>query len=202
MRPIRYDLTGGCLTSSSASQLHALLITRLLDASGSNTPDSPLFRLFDGFPGVNIAALERAPEVFLSYAHADAERVQPLYEKLKGAGFKPWMDKFDIVPGEEWKNAIELAIRRCDFFLAFLSTTSSTRRGIIQTEFRYALEKAKEMLESDIYLIPVRLEVCEVPDSFSPRQWVDAFEKDGWNLLIKGLRVGVQRRSDLSVPAG
>jgi hypothetical protein len=110
------------------------------------------------------------------------------------------MDKEDILPGEDWRNKIDEAIRRSDFFLAFLSKNSVSRRGIIQTEFRRAFERAKEMLESDIYLVAVRLEPCEVPDNFGNRQWVDLFEADGWNRLNKALKVGVQRRPDLSVP--
>jgi len=88
MRAIPYELTGGQLTTSSAEQLKAALTSRLQLAADSTIPDCPLFQLFNGFPGVNTAVLGRAPEVFLSYAHADADRVQPLYEKLKAAGFK------------------------------------------------------------------------------------------------------------------
>lgn len=195
LRGVPYQLTGGGLNTEGAGLFAEMFTKRLLEAAGSSAPDSPLFQLFSGFPGIDSAVIQRSPEVFLSYAHDDFERVKAIYEKLKLSGFKPWMDKFDIVPGEDWHRAIEIAIRRCDFFVPFLSRNSSNRRGIVQTEFRGALERAKEMLESDIYIIPVRLEECEMPEYFGSQQWVDVYEEDGWTKLTKGLTVGYQRRN-------
>lgn len=197
---IPYELTGGRLSDESASKLRAALTSWLNGSARGGRPDSPLFVLFDGFPGVDTALMEHAPKVFFSYARADVDHVQKLYERFSRAGFKPWMDKFDILPGEDWHRQIDLAIQQCDFFLAFLSPQSVNRRGIIQTEFRRAFEKADQMLDSDIYLIPVRLEPCEVPDNFRSRQWVDLFEDNGWSLLNRALKVGIQRRKDLAVP--
>ena len=43
--------------------------------------------------------METTAQIFLSYAREDAERVENLYQKLSDAGFKPWMDKKDILGG-------------------------------------------------------------------------------------------------------
>jgi hypothetical protein len=56
-------------------------------------------------------------QIFLSYAREDRKRVEKLYQELSKAGFKPWMDKRDILPGEKWELAIQKAIQRSDFFL-------------------------------------------------------------------------------------
>jgi tetratricopeptide (TPR) repeat protein len=133
--------------------------------------------------------------VFLSYAREDRERVEDLYQELSRAGFKPWMDTKDILPGERWEASIRMAIRRSDFFLACLSSNSVNKRGFLQKEIKSALDICQEMLDSDIYLIPVRLEDCQVPASLRDFQWVNLFKEDGWARLIEAIQVGMERRA-------
>ncbi|HEX2990084.1 MAG TPA: toll/interleukin-1 receptor domain-containing protein, partial [Anaerolineales bacterium] len=94
-------------------------------------------------------------QVFLSYAREDRETVEILYQNLSAAGFKPWMDTRDILPGEVWMESIRSAIEHSDFFLACLSPNSVNKRGVLQREFKAALDTWQGMLESDIYFIPV-----------------------------------------------
>jgi hypothetical protein len=136
-----------------------------------------------------------AVQIFLSYAREDEEKVEQLYQRLADAGFKPWMDTKDILPGERWESCIQNAIRNSDFFLACLSANSVTKRGFIQKENREALNIWKEKLDSDIYLIPVRLEDCEVPESLGGFQWVNPFEEDGWTRLVRAIQAGIERRA-------
>jgi len=138
--------------------------------------------------------VEATAQIFLSYAREDEEKVERLYQKLSDAGFKPWMDKKDLLPGEKWELTIQRAIQCSDFFLACLSENSVNKRGVIQKEIKYALDTWKELLDSDIYLIPVRLEDCEVPESLRDFQWVDPFEAGGWTRLVKAIQVGMERR--------
>jgi hypothetical protein len=131
-------------------------------------------------------------QVFLSYAREDKAEVEDLYQKLSDAGFKPWMAEKDILPGERWKSSIQRAIRSSDLFLVCLSTNSATKRGFLQKEIRDALEIWQEKLESDIYLIPVRLEDCEVPEALRDFQWVDLFKENGWKRLVLAIQEGVK----------
>jgi hypothetical protein len=135
-------------------------------------------------------------QVFLGYAREDEEKVEQLYQKLADAGFKPWMAKKDILPGEEWELAIQKAIQRSDFFLACLSANSVNKRGYLQKEIKDALDIWQKMLEDDIYLIPVRLEDCKVPESLRKFHWVDLFEEDGWTRLVEAIQVGIERRKE------
>jgi hypothetical protein len=139
-------------------------------------------------------------KIFLSYAREDEEQVKKLYQKLSGAGFKPWMDKKDILPGESWKFRIPRAIRESDFFLACLSCNSVNKRGWIQREIKDALDIWQEKLDSDIYLIPARLEDCEIPERLGDFQWVDLFEEDGWTRLVKAIQEGMKRRAPAARP--
>ena len=136
-------------------------------------------------------------KIFLSYTRADTERVEALYERLSNAGFEPWMDKKNIIGGEQWKRSIQTAIRKSDFFLVCLSRHSFGKRGFLQREIRIALDVREELLDSDIYLIPVRLEECDVPDNLADINWIDLFEADGWPKLTKSFHEGVIRRGKL-----
>lgn len=131
--------------------------------------------------------------IFLSYARKDVAEVNALYDQLKRMGFSPWQDHKDILPGQKWLDAIFKAIRESPFFLACLSNNSVNKRGVIQREVNEALDILREKLSEDIYLIPVRLEECPVPEELTKFQWVDLFEHDGFDKLIKALRHGLKQ---------
>ena len=138
--------------------------------------------------------MKATAQIFLSYVREDKEKVEKLYQKLSDEGFKPWMAKKDIFPGEQWEFRIPQAIRRSDFFLVCLSASSIDERGWIQREIKQALDIWQEKLDSDIYLIPVRLEDCEVPESLRKFHWVNLFEEDGWTRLVEAIQEGMKRR--------
>lgn len=139
--------------------------------------------------------MKATAQIFLCYARQDTAKVESLYQKLSSAGFSPWMDTRNILPGEPWKSCISKAVRRSNFFLACLSANSVDRRGLIQKEIKYALDIWQEQLDSDIYLIPVRLEDCEIPESLRDFQAVDLFKEDGWTRLVESIQVGIDRRT-------
>jgi hypothetical protein len=126
-------------------------------------------------------------QIFLSYLRVNVVRVLNLYDRLLGAGFKPWMDVKDLQPGEDWKVATEKAIRNSDFFLACLTKSSFESEGFFKQEVEWARDNLKKRHKNDIYLIPVKLEACEVPDSLRQFNWLDLYKQDGWNRLLKVL---------------
>ena len=132
--------------------------------------------------------------IFLCYARPDEIVVGDLYSKLSKEGFSPWMDQKDILPGEKWEASIKRAIQHSDFFLACLSQHSVSRRGFLQKEIKAALDIWQEKLEHDIYLIPVRLDDCETPDTLSGFQWVNLFEECGFERLASAIRTGIDYR--------
>lgn len=130
---------------------------------------------------------------FISYTRLDKVFVEQLYDRLKDAGFSPWMDTKNILPGEDWKRAITQAIRTSTFFLACLSKNSVRKRGVIQEKLNEALDIWKQKLHDDIYLIPVRLDECDVPESLKKFQWVDLFSEEGFEKLTQAITAGIKR---------
>jgi hypothetical protein len=116
------------------------------------------------------------PKVFLAYATEDRAVADALYLKLGRAGCAPWLDRRKLLPGQNWPRAIEGAIETADYFVACLSRHSVRKRGVFQSEMRYALDCARRAPFEDIFFIPARLEECEVPRRIQREtQYVDLF---------------------------
>jgi TIR domain len=132
-------------------------------------------------------------KIFISYSTPDRLSAQALAESLREVGFAPWIDVVNLIPGEQWEHAINDALHECDFFIACLSKQSVTKRGYIQREFKRALELWEEKLESDIFLLPLRLDDCEVPREMRRFQWLDWQDGAGLRKLVAALTEGMRR---------
>lgn len=127
-------------------------------------------------------------KVFLSYSRENRAKVRKLYERLSKAGFEPWMDVENNVPGQKWLEATKQAIKTSDFFFACLTKVSSDREGFFRQEIEWALEE-EEKRKRGIYLIPVKLEACETLESLQVFHWVSLYEQEGWDRLLKALHL-------------
>ena len=129
--------------------------------------------------------------VFISYAREDKNAVLELYKSLKSEGFSLWMDVKDLLPGQDWKAEIEKAIHESVAFIACLSSNSVDKEGFVQAELKRALEVADLMPEGVVYIIPVRLDNCKVPNSLSKWHWVDYFEDEEREKLIRAIQLRI-----------
>lgn len=120
-----------------------------------------------------------APQIFISYANADQQRVIPFFDELEKHGFNVWLDCKKIKPGQNWDFEIKRALDKSSLVIAFLSETSVSRRGYVQRELRTALNKLYEKLEDDIYIIPIILdEGLKVPEQLKGIQHISANSPD------------------------
>ena len=124
--------------------------------------------------------------VFLAYVEEDKAQVMDIYEALEDAGFSPWMDKKRLLAGQNWPRAIEQAIRGSDIFMPCFSRRATQKRGRFQSELRFALSCAELHPIDATFLMPVRLEECEVPSAIAANiQYVDLFPD--WEGAIRRL---------------
>jgi TIR domain len=68
--------------------------------------------------------------VFLSYARSDAPLVDTIARDLAHQGVSFWMDRQDLVPGEEWLPQINRAMSKADFMIVFLSKASLKSKAV------------------------------------------------------------------------
>jgi TIR domain len=156
-----------------------------LPVLGNITPAPP-----QNAPGVETKIVQ----VFLCHASEDKPQVREIYHQLKAAGFTPWLDEIDILPGENWNYEIDQALENSDFVLVFLSTRSVKKIGYVQREFKRALERSEEMPEGFIHTIPVKLDDCTAPRQFRHHQWAKLYEEGAFDTVVKALRHGLQQR--------
>jgi len=134
------------------------------------------------------------PLVFMSTTREDSHRANPVYNALSSAGFRPWLDVQDLLPGQDWIASIRSAIQNTDFFLVFLSETSVSKKGYVHKEIQLALDQADRLPESEPFIIPVRLDAVEPPRRLMRYQWVDLFSPDGMEKLIFALRAAMKAK--------
>jgi hypothetical protein len=139
----------------------------------------------------------RPLSVFLCHSSSDKPVVRKLYRQLgKEKWIDPWLDAEKLDPGDNWNFEIRQAVRKTDIVIVCLSNNSINKEGYIQREIRFALDAAEEKPEDTIFLIPLKLEECAVPDRLSDRQWVNFYEKGAYQRLIRSLR---KRASSLGI---
>ena len=133
-----------------------------------------------------MAETKRPLKVFLCHAHADRDAVRVLYARLIRDGADAWLDKEKLVPGSDWDLEIRKAVRDADVVVVCL-TRNFNQAGYRQKEVRIALDEADKQPEGEIFIIPARMEECDTLESLRRWHWVDIFEDDGYEILLKAL---------------
>jgi hypothetical protein len=127
-------------------------------------------------------------KTFLCHSHTDRDAVHDLYLRLKKDHIQPWLDRENLLPGQNWAYEISNAILRSDMVIVCLSRGFDDQNGFRHQELKIALRKARALPVEDIFIIPVRLEKCELPDSLHHLHRVDLFETGGYKKLMESLR--------------
>jgi WD40 repeat protein len=140
---------------------------------------------------------DKSFDVFLSHSSPDKPAVEEVARRLEDeAKLKPWLDKWNLVPGEPWQEALEQALdssRTCAVFIGLGGI-----RPWENEEMRSALQTHAS--KPDYRVIPVLLpgatlpERGELPRFLSRLTWVDFRGTDGlddaeaFRRLVAGIR--------------
>lgn len=124
--------------------------------------------------------------IFFSYSRDDTEFVLQLAKNLRQAGANVWLDQLDISPGSRWDKSIQDALTNSKVLLVILSKTSVESDNVLD-EVSFALEEGKRV-------VPVLLEVCEIPFRLRRLQYADFTEhhKKGIQTLIQTLNLDTE----------
>ena len=137
--------------------------------------------------------------VFLSHRSSDKPAVETIGEWLQVAGVEPWLDKWNLIPGQPWQEEIEKALRECSACVVFIGPQG--RGPWHNMEMRAAINRCVQ--EGNGYpVIPVLLpgvteeEREELPLFLSTLLWVKFRTLDDSEALhrllcgIKGIAPG------------
>jgi hypothetical protein len=109
---------------------------------------------------------------FLSHASDDkAEFVEPLARQLAEMGVEPWLDKWEIRPGDSLvKKLFDEGLDTVDAVIVVVSASSATKPWV-----REELDAAVvRRITSSARLIPVRLDNADMPAPLRHLVWINA----------------------------
>jgi hypothetical protein len=140
----------------------------------------------------------RKLRVFLCHSSQNKPIVRELYQRLLAEGWiDPWLDVAKLLPGQHWSSVIQESLNRADSIIVFVSHDSINREGFVQKEMNYAWDRSLEKPRNAIYLIPLRLEECDVPYDFRERQWADYFgakKEETYSALLESLKLRYEQK--------
>jgi tetratricopeptide (TPR) repeat protein len=133
-------------------------------------------------------------DVFLSHSTTDSVEVEALAHKLRAAGVRPFLDKWHLVPGEPWQEALERALQSSLSCAVFLGRTGLGPWE--NEEMRIALDR--RVGSPTFRVIPVLLpgaipfEPSGFPRFLERLTWVDfragLSDEDAFARLLAGVR--------------
>lgn len=113
-----------------------------------------------------------APLAFVSHASEDkVSFAEPLARALAVHGVRPWLDKWEIKPGDSLvQKLFDEGLARCQAIIVIVSTQSVTKRWV-----REELDSATvRRIEDGTRLIAVRLDDVDMPSPLRHLLWIGA----------------------------
>jgi hypothetical protein len=132
--------------------------------SGAPTPTGPQPMGGDVVPSVY--------DVFISYAHEEAELVRALADRLVRRGLRVAFDEVVMLPGKPVLHAVEQAIRESAHGLLVFSR-SSLSSGWVTNEYYLLMQRS---IETGRLFIPVLVHDVELPEFARTRFYCDLRE--------------------------
>lgn len=126
--------------------------------------------------------------VFLCHSSTDEEVVLALYNRLFQDGFQPWAYEKDLLPGQVWREEVTEVVRASDVVVVCLSPDFVGKAGFGHTEIKVALDVADEQPQGTIFIIPLKLAECDIPERLSRWYCESLLAEDGYERLKEALR--------------
>src|SRR3954469_6387728 len=139
---------------------------------------------------------ERRFDVFLSHNAADKPAVEELANRLTEAGVQPWFDKWNLVPGSAWQEALESGLNRSSTCAVFIGPSGLGRWQ--SEEMLAAIDRRVSQSSGAFRVIPVLLpgskreERSKLPAFLVSTTWVEftkSLDDDvAFHNLLSGIR--------------
>lgn len=144
--------------------------------------------------------------VFISYASENSQQVKLLAQALEKCGERVWYDEHPqrgLAGGQDWEAEIEQKIRESYAVVICFSQELEDRPGgeaVVYKETRNAIDVANRLPPEAVFIVPVRLSDCRIPNfrfdstrTFSNLKYLDLFGNSAdyvsnLNRLLRGVR--------------
>lgn len=110
---------------------------------------------------------------FFSHASEDKDAVELVYEAVRDAmpEHAPWLDKYEIVGGQDLLARISAGMDEAEKFFIFLSPISVTKPWV-KAELRRAIVRDIKDVDAD-YIVPVILDDVDPPAFLEHKRYID-----------------------------
>jgi hypothetical protein len=110
--------------------------------------------------------------VFVSYAREDLPAVQRIKAGLESAGITTWFDLDRLEAGDDYDRKIRRNIERCSYFIPVISQTTQRKlEGYFRREWSYALDRARNMADGALFILPVVLDETTAAGAHVPERF-------------------------------
>ncbi len=139
---------------------------------------------------------QNAPTIFICHAGEDKDQASYLYEQLKIAGLKPWLDKENIRGGDNWDRLIEKTIEKeIDYFVILQSQALAKKlEGYVNKELNLALRRQSYFRPPLRFVIPVTIEECDPLEDYEHLQSIDLSHGKNFDQLVQTIKRDQERR--------
>lgn len=131
-------------------------------------------------------------DAFLSHSHDDAEWVQQLAQRLEDeCGFRVWLDRWRLVPGESWQQEMAIGLDRAKTCVVCVGST--TPAGWFRQEIERALDI--QVKDSSFRVVPLLLpgsSAASASQFLGLRTWVDYRNGKDARYALHVLKCGIQ----------
>jgi hypothetical protein len=98
--------------------------------------------------------------------------VQRIKAALEAVGITTWFDMDRLEAGDDYDRKIQSNIARCSYFIPVVSASTQRRvEGYFRREWSYALDRARNMAEGALFILPVSVDGAISADARVPERF-------------------------------
>ena len=135
-----------------------------------------------------LRAIQTRLRVFLLHSRDDSSYARVLAHRLAQGSFDPWFDEAKAASGSDWSKGVTREVMDAHAVLVCLSPRSVAKHAYVREEIHDVLEAARQRPAGALFVIPVRLEPCELPEALVRYPSTDYYTEDGHQQLLAALR--------------
>jgi glucokinase len=109
-------------------------------------------------------------DIFISYSSRDAGTARLLHEYLTEMSYQVWLDKIEVIAGDDIIQKVFDGIKKSRFFVILLSRYSTQSKWVRE---ELSAARIRELEEGKITILPILYEDCKVPESLTSKKYID-----------------------------
>lgn len=114
--------------------------------------------------------MNRKFDIFVSHSSKDKPVAERMVLALESKGYKVWLDTKEILVGDDLVTEVFQGVEDSNFVVVLLSGTSVQSNWVRE---EYSVAKIREIEESQVVILPAKVEECEIPPPLKTKKYAD-----------------------------